>query len=72
MTKPRLRVRAYTTLCKLAARGDEPRVGIDAIFWMQDRADLLDLRDERLIEMYLDVEVTRVRVTPRGLTVAGL
>lgn len=66
MTKPRLRIAAYSTLCKLAARADEPRIGIDAIHTMWERADVLDLAREDLIEMYLDVEVTRIRLTPRG------
>ncbi len=66
MTKPRLRVAAYTTLCKLAARADEPRIGIDAIHSMWERADILDLRRAGLVETYVDVEVLRVRLTPTG------
>lgn len=66
MTKPRLRIGAYTTLCKLAARADEPRIGIDAIFSMWERADVLDLARADLVEMYVDVEVTRIKLTPTG------
>lgn len=66
MTKPRLRIAAYSTLCKLAARNDEPRIGIDAIYTMWERADVLDLARADLVEMYVDVEVTRIRLTPRG------
>jgi hypothetical protein len=66
MTKPRLRIAAYSTLCKLAARADEPRIGIDAIHTMWERRDVLDLARADLVEMYLDVEVTRVRVTSTG------
>ncbi len=70
MTKPRLRIAAYSTLCKLAARADEPRIGIDAIFTMWERADVLDLARADLVEMYVDVEVLRVRLTPAGWLVA--
>jgi len=57
---------AGCTLAQLAARGDEPRIGIDYITTMQERADVLSLMREGLVETYVDVEVTRIRVTPAG------
>ena len=66
MSKPRLRVTAYSTLCKLAARADEPRIGIDAIFTMWERRDVRDLVQADMVEMYVDVEVVRIRLTPAG------
>lgn len=66
MTKPRLRPSAYQTLCKLAQRGDDPRIGIDAIHSMRERADVLNLLRENLVEVYVDVEVHRLRLTARG------